>query len=353
MPKIKMLNHRQDAVVLLLDKTKDPMAVSDIITYLEQNDQAASRMTINRDLRELINRGYLKKSGSGRGVTYRLTDNFAAAKPVNVEAYFKVDPEKRSVKKNFNFDVFSLLDSIFTTTEARRLEELNQKYQQNVKKLSPTELRREYERLTIELSWKSSHLEGNTYTLLETDYLLKEHKEPAGHTKEEATMILNHKVALDYIRAHSKNYKKTDVRKIEEIHTLLIKDSGVAKNIRTGLVRVTGTDYRPLDNKFQIREALEKTCTLINNEPSGFAKALAALLLIAYIQPFEDGNKRTSRLIGNAILIAHDICPLSFRSLNELEYKKSVLLFYEQNNFSYFKELFIVQFEFAVNNYFG
>jgi Fic family protein len=74
--------------------------------------------------------------------------------------------------------------------------------------------------------------------------------------------------------------------------------------------------------------------------------------MIAYIQPFKDGNKRTSRLLGNAILMAHDICPLSYRSVDEAEYKKAVILFYEQNNISYFKKLFIEQFEFAVQNYF-
>jgi Fic family protein len=94
-------------------------------------------------------------------------------------------------------------------------------------------------------------------------------------------------------------------------------------------------------------------CKEINKQKNPFVKTLIAMLVIAYIQPFEDGNKRTSRIIGNAILIAHDACPLSFRSIDELEYKKAILLFYEQNNFSYFKELFIKQFEFAVKNYFG
>jgi Fic family protein len=74
--------------------------------------------------------------------------------------------------------------------------------------------------------------------------------------------------------------------------------------------------------------------------------------MIAYIQPFEDGNKRTSRILGNAILLAHDYCPLSYRSVDEVEYKKAVILFYEQNNAFYFKELFLEQFKQAVNKYF-
>ncbi len=75
--------------------------------------------------------------------------------------------------------------------------------------------------------------------------------------------------------------------------------------------------------------------------------------VVTDIQPFVDGNKRTSRLSGNAILQSFDSCPLSYRSMDEVEYKKAILLFYEQNNISYFKELFLKQFEFAMENYFG
>ena len=72
-------------------------------------------------------------------------------------------------------------------------------------------------------------------------------------------------------------------------------------------------------------------------------KPLPAFLLISYIQPFEDGNKRTSRILGNAMLLAYGYCPLSYRSVDEIEYKKAVILFYEQNNIQYFKQLFLEQ----------
>ncbi len=353
MPKNKPLSARQDAIISFLEETNQPAAMSAMLNHLESLDSAVSRMTINRDVRELVDLGYVTKQGDGRGVVYVLSPSFSVVKPINTEAYFKVEPDKRAVKQSFNFSVFSLLDSIFSSTELQQLEIWNETYRQNVKKLSPTVLKREYERLTIELSWKSSHIEGNTYTLLETDYLLSQHKEPKGHTREETAMILNHKIALDYIRAHADQFKILNLRKIEEIHSLLIKDLGVERNIRKGLVGIAGTAYRPLDNAFQIREAIEKMCAVINKQRSIFAKAILALLIIAYIQPFEDGNKRTSRLIGNALLIAHRACPLSFRSIDELEYKKAILIFYEQNNFHYFKQLFMEQFEFAVKNYFG
>ena len=97
---------------------------------------------------------------------------------------------------------------------------------------------------------------------------------------------------------------------------------------------------------------------LIRNEPpkidmfSADEKALLALLLVSYIQPFEDGNKRTSRLVSNALLLAYGHCPLTFRSVDANDYRAALLLFYEQNNISAFKRIFIEQAEFAVHEYF-
>lgn len=353
MLKIKSLNRRQESLVSLIQKSESALSPSVIFSALQKQGAGATRMTINRDLRELVKRGYLARTGLGRSSAYAAAASLEAIKVIDVDAYFKVDPDKRKIQEFFNFKVFDLLKDIFDKKELEQLNKENGKYLEKLKKQSPAQFKREYERLTVELAWKSSHIEGNTYTLLETEYLLREHKNPAGHTKEETAMILNHKIALDFIRGNPGYFKELTVRKIEEVHSLLIKDLGVPRNIRQSLVRVGGTAYRPLDNKFQIREALEKMCVNINKQKHPFAKAMIAMLVISYIQPFEDGNKRTSRLIGNALLLAYNICPLSFRSLDELEYKKAILLFYEQNNYWYFKELFIQQFEFAVENYFG
>jgi Fic family protein len=97
---------------------------------------------------------------------------------------------------------------------------------------------------------------------------------------------------------------------------------------------------------------LEKTCAAINREKFPLAKALLSLSLISYIQPFMDGNKRTSRLMANAVLLANDWAPLSYRSIDEAEYKKAIILFYEQNNLLYLKKLLMEQYDFSVRNYF-
>jgi len=126
----------------------------------------------------------------------------------------------------------------------------------------------------------------------------------------------------------------------------------ISRNIRNTRVGISGTNYKPIDNEFQIREALEEMCELINSKTNVFEKALLVLVLISYIQPFSDGNKRTARIISNAILINNHYCPISFRTVESIEYKKAMLVFYEQTNINPFKIIFMNQFEFAVNMYF-
>ncbi len=165
-------------------------------------------------------------------------------------------------------------------------------------------------------------------------------------------MILNHKDAIDYILENKDKFKKVNLFEIEKIHQLLTKGLGINYGIRNNPVRIIGTRYLPPSNRSQIVESINLIIDKINKTKDSFSKALLSILMISYLQPFEDGNKRTSRILGNAILLANDICPLSYRSVNESDYKKGMILFYEQNYVKYFKELFVEQFKFAVDNYF-
>lgn len=261
----------------------------------------------------------------------------------------------REIIENFNLGLITdVLNnySLFTESESDKLALLQKEYQKNISELSDYEYKKELERLAIDLSWKSSQIEGNTYTLLETERLLKEKETASGKTKEEAVMLLNHKEALDFIIEHDDYLNSLTVSKIEDIHTLLTKELDVKKNVRKRRVGISGTNYKPLDNEFQILEALRNTCDVINNKESIFEKALLAQVLISYIQPFMDGNKRTARIVSNAILMNYNYCPLSFRTVDSIDYKKAMLVFYKQNNISNFKAIFINQFEFAVRTYF-
>ena len=245
-----------------------------------------------------------------------------------------------------------LKNHFFTSKELLLLNDLQNNFSKNIAQLSKFEYEKDMERLAIDLSWKSSQIEGNTYSLLETERLLKDKQTAAGKTKDEAIMLLNHKDAIDFVVANSDYFLSLSVAKIEDLHTILIKELGVDRNIRTRRVGITGTNYRPLDNEFQIREALQQTCNLINNRENVFEKALFALVLLSYLQAFSDGNKRVARITANALLMANKYCPISFRTVDAVDYKKAMLLFYEQNNISAFKQIFVNQFKFAVENYF-
>ena len=311
-----------------------------------------SLATIKRMLAELADSFYVQVEGKGRATRYFASSLFM---PVDIDEYYSKEVDERDVLTGYNFDLIPDVLSkvcLFTAQEMSELDTLQAQFAANFSSLSDEQRRKEMERLGIDLSWKSSQIEGNTYSLLETERLLKEKETAAGKTREEATMLLNHKDALDFIVANPDYLRHLTISRIEDIHGLLVKELGVDRNIRTRRVGITGTNYRPLDNEFQIREALQQTCDLINNRENVFEKALYVLVLLSYIQAFNDGNKRIARMASNAILIAYGYCPISFRTVDSIDYKKAMLLFYEQNNISAFKRIFIEQFRFAVETYF-
>ena len=139
--------------------------------------------------------------------------------------------------------------------------------------ISATSYRKEMERLGVDLSWKSSQIEGNTYSLLETERLLRESKTASGKTQAEAVMLLNHKYTLRFL-LDNKDYLQTlSIRRVEDIQSMLVNGLDTEKGLRHRRVGITGTNYRPLDNEFQIREAMENACTFINGRQNIFEKA--------------------------------------------------------------------------------
>ena len=303
----------------------------------------------------MISEKSIKSIGKGKGTKYSISPAYELLHAIDLEAYYDKEIDDRVIKEGFNLKVITeTLNhyNVFSKNELEKLTTLQNDYTTNIGQLSEIEYKKELDRLAIDLSWKSSQIEGNTYSLLETERLIRERETASGKTKDEATMLLNHKDALDFIIENPDYLHPLSVSKIEDIHSILIKELAVERNLRKRRIGISGTNYRPLDNEFQILEALESTCNLINSKDGIFEKALLALVLISYIQPFMDGNKRTARIVSNAILMNDNYCPLSFRTVNSIDYKKAMLLFYEQNNISRFKEIFIDQFEFAVKTYF-
>lgn len=340
------------------------MNQSTLLDYIKEHPNCSSKQisevfadevslsTVKRMLGELVDNYYVTVQGKARATRYTASSLFM---PIDMDKYYSKEIDEREVLTGYNFDLIPNVLSrvnLFTSTEMMLLNALQDQFSKNIRTLSPEEKQKEMERLGIDLSWKSSQIEGNTYSLLETERLLREKQTASGKTKEEAIMLLNHKSALDFIVENPDYMEHLSVSRIEDIHSLLIKDLSIQRNIRTRRVGITGTNYRPIDNEFQIREALQQACDLINSRDNVFEKALYALLLLSYIQAFNDGNKRIARISANAILIANGYCPISFRTVDCIDYKKAMLLFYEQNNIFAFKQIFIDQYRFAVETYF-
>ncbi len=314
-----------------------------------------SDRTLKRVIATAVEEGYVEVVGKGPATCYRLTPQAHITMPIDLDTYFASDIDDRQIQPSFNFQLIRELlpkVTLFTAEELAALNDAQAVFRQHLSEMSDTEYRKEMERLGVDLSWKSSQIEGNTYSLLETERLLKERQTASGKTKEEAIMLLNHKDALNFILDEPQYMQELSLWRIEEVHALLTKELGVDAGLRHRRVGITGTNYQPLDNEFQIREAMADTCQLVNGKKDIFEKTLLALVLLSYIQPFTDGNKRTARIVSNGILIANGYCPISFRSVDSIDYKKAMLLFYEQNNIAAFKQIFIDQFLFAVRTYF-
>lgn len=338
-----------------------------ILEYISKNPSSSSKeihegsqlnigyATVKRILNKLHKNNYVDIEGRGRGTKYKISLAYSITKPIDTNEYFTKEIDEREIKDEFDLELIpNVLSQIelFTQDELQKLENLQNTYKQKINGLSNSQYQKELERLAIDLSWKSSQIEGNTYSLLETERLLKEQETAEGKNKDEATMLLNHKAALDFVMENPDYLDPVEIRRIEDIHSILINELGVDRNIRTRSVGITGTNYRPLDNEYHIREALQHMCNLVNSKQNVFEKVLLLLILLSYIQAFNDGNKRTARIVSNACLINNKYCPISFRTIDSVEYKKAMLIFYEQNNISIFKNIFINQFEFAVKTYF-
>jgi hypothetical protein len=313
----------------------------------------SSKITILRDLNFLIDQNWITVTGIGRSVKYQINEDNRLLIPINLDLYFSENSSHRQfIKESFDEAVFDRFHGLYSPREIESFE-LQQKKLSNQRKVLDTSIYlREMERITVEFAWKSSKIEGNTYTLLETEQLLLRQEEAQGHPKTEAIMILNHKKALDHILTNTSSYQILTVDKILEIHSILINGLGVSTGIRGQQVGISGTNYLPPKNKAELLKFLSRIVDLVNKEQYPLSKALIAVSAISYLQPFNDGNKRTGRMIANAILIAFDCIPLSYRDVEELVYKKSLILFYEQTNIFNFKRIISDQFIYSNSHYF-
>jgi predicted transcriptional regulator len=196
----------------------------------DEIELSVSYATLKRLLTKLISANYISTKGQGKGTKYLISPAYQVIQPIDVDKYYKKEIDERKIKEGFNFHIINDVlakHSVFTESELQKLNSLQKIFHNNISQLSDKEYKKEFERLAIDLSWKSSQIEGNTYSLLETERLLKEKETAAGKTKEEAVMLLNHKDALDFIIETPDYLNPLSVSKIEDIHSILVKELDV------------------------------------------------------------------------------------------------------------------------------
>lgn len=342
------ITERQKQIIAII-KRNGTATVSDIFTQFSDY----SERTLKRELSELVKLKVVETIGGGRSTRYQCTILGHLFFPLDGATYALSEPEDRvGALTAYQFKVWPQIPArLFATKTYQEFTELTSAYQAAVAAQSEDVRKRELERFIIELSWKSSKIEGNTYTLLDTERLLKDGIPAAKNSAAETQMILNHKRGFDFIMQNPLPQGELHKGYVETLHAHLMKDLLHDMSWRKSGVGITGSTYRPLDNQFQIMEAIDELVVVINRLDTAYDKALMCLCGVSYIQPFVDGNKRTARLLANALLLAGNAAPLSYRNVDEVGYRSSLLAFYEQLSIIPMQDIFIDQYKFAATQY--
>jgi Fic family protein len=314
------------------------------------------RPTVNRHLRALLAAGQVVREGTGPATAYRYSQPFSVAGTAAEQATpaTKWSPESQTLRAE-------LAAPVGSRTPVSYQRQFVDDYCPNQSSLLPTGLadslfaegkmpgqqpagtyaRKVLEQLLIDLSWSSSHLEGNRMSLLDTRNLFIAGRSAADDT--DSTMLLNHKDAIEFIVDAVPSYGIT-VPVVRNLHSLLMQ--GLLEKpralgaIRTTIVNIEGSVYIPTQVPSLLEEMLalivEKS-RLVKNPIEG---AFFLWLNLAYLQPFEDGNKRTSRLGANLPLLLYNCAPLSFLDVDPADYAIATLGVYERLDVSLAAELF-------------
>jgi hypothetical protein len=198
-------------------------------------------------------------------------------------------------------------------------------------------------RLLIDLSWNSSRLEGNTYSLLETERLIQIGESAMGRNAQEAQMILNHKAAIEMLveQADQIGFNRYTILNLHALLSDNLLDSQASGRLRSVRVGVDGWVYIPLEVPQLIDECFQQILDTADAISNPFEQAFFAMVHMPYLQPFEDVNKRVSRLAANILLIRGNFCPLSFVDVPERAYVDGLLGVYELNHVELLRDVFV------------
>lgn len=205
-----------------------------------------------------------------------------------------------------------------------------------------------YERLLVDLSWASSRLEGNTYSRLDTELLLEFGQRADGKDATEAQMILNHKAAIDLLVSLGPELRVSE-QLLRGLHARLAENLMRHKahegQLRRGEVGITNSKYYPTAVPQLITDCFARIASTAAAIPDPFEQSFFLLVHLPYLQPFNDVNKRTSRLAANIPLIAGNLCPLTFVDVPPQRYAAAILSVYELKRTEPLREVFVQAYE--------
>ena len=309
----------------------------------------AGETTVWRALKRLVEAGRLEVTGRGRATGYSLAG--AAVVRAHLRTPYN---RRRPVGYDRTFLDRYVPDKSFYLPEADRTH-LHQAGRPDRASLpAGTYARRILERLLVDLSWASSRMEGNTYTILETERLLQFGEEATGKDRKEAVMILNHKEAIEYVvdNLASIAISRADIC---NIHALLadglLIDPAMAGRLRRLPAGITHSSYHPLEDQYEIEEEFGILIAKAAEITDPFEQSFFLLVHIPYLQAFDDINKRTSRIASNIPLLKADLAPMSFVTMDDGVYIDALIGIYELNNVALLREVYLDAYTASAENY--
>lgn len=331
----------------------------------ERMQRTPARRTLQRRLADLVRTGRLLAIGERRGRRYRLP----IYPPRTEESRVRETPEEIPLSVPARDIRREVLRPLSARTPTGYRAEFLESYQPNITsylsdaeigKLTElgsvgadaqpagTHLRKVMHRLLIDLSWNSSRLEGNTYSLLETERLLEFGESAEGKDARDAQMILNHKAAIELLADQPAEIGFNRYT-ICNLHALLsdnlLPDPRAGGRLRSHPVGISGTVYHPAEVPQMIEEQFQRILTKAESIANPFEQAFFAMVHLPYLQPFEDVNKRTSRLAANIPLVRRNLCPLSFVDVPQSDYINATLGVYELRRTEYLRDVFLWAYE--------
>jgi Fic family protein len=314
--------------------------------------------TLRNWLRDLVDKGAIESRGERKGRRYRLAERPMVVVPAAGTISVEGQSQAVAVRSIFTAESQALINRVeaplYTRPPATYREDWLQSYLPNesayltlqqreelaaLGKRDPiygragTYIKKIYDRLLIDFSFNSARLEGNTYTLADTERLLLQGAAAPGKPNAERIMILNHKEAIAYLVQHI-NTLHPDENTIRTLHYLLADSlvaPGAAGQIREESIRVSGTTYAPLDGRERLTRLLVLLLERARAITDPFEQSFFLLVHISYLQAFVDVNKRTARLASIIRLIRGDYVPQSFVDVDQDAYLKATIAVYEFN----------------------